>query len=180
MITKVKRNDDSDLVNLVLTDKFGNSFIMMIGGNFDLYWVPENYNQIKSFYFDKDDEFVYKIFTKLFKKIKEEDGNGLNYPKTLNENTFTFISEDFPEDKANRLEIIKEKDQFKINFIKNENLDIYGIFRRGCNICFCNSGSRVPKVEQLFMLMFNELAYYNNEIAFTKWKFKNKKNSFYL
>ena len=29
----------------------------------------------------------------------------------------------------------------------------------GCTICFCNSGSRVPKVEQVFVQMFNYLAY---------------------
>jgi len=164
MITKIKRDNDSNKVNLVVTDKFGNSFTMMVGGNLDLYWVPQNYNKVKCFYISKEDEFVFNIFRALFNIIEKNDGNGLDYPKTLVGNKFTFISEDFPEDEAHKLEIIKEDNQFVINFIKNENLGIYGGFRRGCPICFCNSGSRVPKVEQQFMLMFNELAYRTEEI----------------
>ena len=165
MITKVKRNEDSDkLVDLVVADKFNNEFVMTVGGNEDLYWVPKNYKQVKSFYIDENDEILYNIFTKLFQLIKKNDSDGFSHPKTLNGNTFTFISEDFPEDEAHKLEIIKEKNQFVINFIKSENLGIYGGFRRGCVICFCNSGSRVPKVEQQFMLMFNELAYHTEEI----------------
>ena len=167
MITKVKRNEDSDiLVDLILSDKFNNEFIMTVGGNGDLYWVPKNYKQVKSFYIDKTDKFTYNIFNKLFELIKAKDSDGFKYPKTVNGNTFTFISEDFHEDEAHRLEIVKEKNQFVINFIKNENLGIFGGFRRGCVICFCNSGSRVPEIEQQFMLMFNKLAYYTEEIQF--------------
>lgn len=33
-----------------------------------------------------------------------------------------------------------------------------------CVICFCNSGSRVPMVEQIFMQMFNYLAYESKSI----------------
>ena len=168
MITKVKRNEDSDiLVDLVVTDKFNNEFIMTVAGNQDLYWIPKNYKQVKSFYVDENDAFLYNVFSSLFELIKKNDSDGLSYPKTLNENKFTFISEDFHEDEAHRLEIIKEKHQFIINFIKNENLGMYSSFRRGCVICFCNSGSRVPKVEQQFMLMFNELAYYTKEIEYS-------------
>ena len=167
MITKVKRNNDSDvLVDLVVTDKFNNKFIMTVGGNQDLYWIPQNFKQVKSFYIDKDDKFLFDVLSSLFEHIKKNDSDGLSYPKTLNENKFTFISEDYHEAEAHKLEIIKEKNQFVINFIKNENLGIYGSFRRGCVICFCNSGSRVPKVEQLFMIMFNELAYYTDNIEF--------------
>lgn len=167
MITKVKRNNDSDvLVDLVVTDKFNNSFLMTVGGNQDLYWIPQNYKQVKSFYIDKDDKFLFDVLTSLFNHIKKNDSDGLSYPKTLNENKFTFISEDYHEEEAHKLELIKENNQFVINFIKNENLGMYGGLRRGCVICFCNSGSRVPKVEQLFMIMFNELAYYSEEVEF--------------
>ena len=165
MITKIKRNEDSDkLVDLVVTDKFNNEFVMTVGGNQDLYWIPKNYKQVKSFYIDENDEFLYNVFNNLFDLIKKNDSDGFSYSKTLNGNTFTFISEDFPADEAHKLEIIKEKSQFVINFIKSENLGMYGGFRRSCVICFCNSGSRVPKVEQQFMIMFNKLAYYNNKI----------------
>ena len=167
MITKVKRSSESDvLVDLVVTDKFNNKFIMTVAGNQDLYWIPENYKQVKSFYIYKSDEFLFNVFCSLFELIKKNDSDGLSYPKTLNGNKFTFISEDYHEDEAHRIEIVKEKDQFIINFIKNNNLGMYGGLRRGCVICFCNSGSRVPKVEQQFMLMFNELAYYAEEVEF--------------
>jgi len=167
MITKVKRSNESDvLVDLVVTDKFNNKFIMTVAGNQDLYWIPKNYKQVKSFYIDENDAFLYNVFSSLFELIKKNDSDGLSYPKTLNGNKFTFISEDFHEDEAHRIEIVKEKDQFIINFIKNNNLGLYGGLRRGCVICFCNSGSRVPKVEQLFMIMFNELAYYAEEVEF--------------
>lgn len=167
MIKKVKRNNDSDiLVDLVVTDKFNNEFIMTVAGNQDLYWIPKNYKHVKSFYIDKDDKFLFDVFSSLFKLIKKNDSDGLSYPKALNGNKFTFISEDFPEDEAHKLEIIKEKNQFILNFVKNENLGLFGGFRRGCVICFCNSGSRIPKIEQQFMLMFNELAYFTEEVEF--------------
>ena len=120
MITKVKRNNDSDvLVDLVVTDKFNNKFIMTVGGNQDLYWIPQNFKHVKSFYIDKDDKFLFDVFSSLFEHIKKNDSDGLSYPKTLNENKFTFISEDYHEAEAHKLEIIKEKNQFVINFIKN-------------------------------------------------------------
>lgn len=169
MITKQPRElnksfGNTQLYDLKVIDKNNNSFIMHVAGNQDLYWIPKDYKKTQSFYIDKSDKLLYSVFCKLFEYIKKYDSDGLQYLKTLEGNKFTFISEDFHVDEAHRLEIIKEKDQFVINFIKNENLGIFGGFRRGCVICFCNSGSRVPKIEQLFMLMFNELAYYNNEI----------------
>ena len=46
-----------------------------------------------------------------------------------------------------------------VEFIKNENKEYWSFYHRGCDIRFCNSGSRVPKVESLFMKMFTYLAY---------------------
>lgn len=169
MIVKQPRGDgfaygSEKLFDLKIIDKNNNSFIMTVGGNQDLYWIPQNHKETKTFLIDKDDEFLFEVFKKLFKEIQKEESDGLKYPKTMDGNKFTFISEDYPEDEANRLEIIKEKDKFIINFIKSENLGVFGGFRRGCVICFCNSGSRVPKIEQRFMLAFNDLAYYNDNV----------------
>ena len=150
-----------DTYNLRVFDKNGNDFVMTVGGNGDLYWLPSDYKKVQSFYIGKDDEIFYPTLEKLFCDIKQKDDK---YRPTLEENKFTFISEDSHEDEAHRLEIIKEKEQFIINFLRNPNEHLYAFPKRGCNICFCNSGSRVPTVEQLFMLMFNELAYYNDEI----------------
>ena len=173
MVQKIKRSEDlSDdgKYNVIITDKNGNSFTMMVGGNLDLYWVPEDYKDVKSFVIDKSDEFVYCLFDDLFQKIKKVDDK---YNPSIIDNLFTFISEDFNEDIANRLEIVKNENGFEINFVKNENTEseyynMYAFFRRGCHICFCNSGSRVPKIEHLFMLMFNDLAYYNKDIEMVK------------
>ena len=71
MIVKEPRSsnfeDKSDIgkYNLRVLDKNGNSFVMMVGGNGDLYWVPNNYKKNKTFIIEKSDEFVYDIFDKL-------------------------------------------------------------------------------------------------------------------
>ena len=63
------------------------------------------------------------------------------------------------EDEANILNIIESEDNYTIKFIKNEDKESWSYPHIGCAICFCNSGSRIPRVEQLFMRMFNYLAY---------------------
>ena len=144
------------LYNLRLYDKNNNTFTMMVGGNGDLYWIPDNYKQVQQFVIDVSDRYAYKLFDRLFSLIDERDNKR---SPLLQDNTFTFISEDFPEDIAHTLKITKTEQDFTIDFVKNETESMYSGFRRGCPICFCNSGSRVPKIEQLFMLMFTHLAY---------------------
>lgn len=168
MIKKFTRGDDhfdNIRYNLKLFDKNNNSFTMMMGGNLDLYWVPDDYKKTQSFYINREDENVYNIFKQLFSDIEINDSK---HSPLLKGNTFRFISEDWPEDEANILEIKHNEDEFEINFIKNENKSTYSAFRRGCVICFCNSGSRVPKIEQLFQMMFNDLAYYDQDIELIK------------
>lgn len=164
MIIK-KRNDfygeDRIKYDLKVIDKNGNGFTMMVGGNLDLYWVPDNYKECTRFIINKDDEFLFNTFDILFEDIRENDSM---YCPTINGNEFNFFSEDYPEDEANRLRITKEEDEFVIDFIRNEDRENWSLPHRGCNICFCNSGSRVPKVEQQFMLLFNDLAYYNESV----------------
>ena len=163
MITKVPREDAHirQTFNLNISDKNGNRFTMLVGGNGDLYWVPENYKRVSNFYIDQSDPLFFDILTELFQIIKKRDNP---YSPTLIENKFTFISEDAHEDEAHRLEIIKEDSQFAINFIKNDRPELWSYPKLGCTICFCNSGSRVPRIEQLFMIMFNKLAYYDPRI----------------
>ena len=157
MVTKQQRNNsDRGCYDVNITDKNGNGFKMLMGGNGDLYWVPENHKKCTKFYIDKRDRLLYNGFVKLFKLIEQRDDR---YNPTLVDNEFTFISEDYHEDYANVLKIVYAGDEFVINFIKNQNKGVDAPFRLGCNICFCNSGSRVPRIEQLFAIMFNELAY---------------------
>ncbi|MGN0787806.1 MAG: hypothetical protein ACI4L6_01905 [Candidatus Onthoplasma sp.] len=155
MITKQTR-DDKGYYDLKISDKNGKSFIMTVGGNLDLYWIPENHKENRVFEIDKDDKITFSVFEQLFNAVKKNDDK---YRPILKDNTITFISEDWHEDEANILNIKKIRDAFIIEFIKNENEQSWSLPHRGCVICFCNSGSRVPKVESLFMRMFNFLAY---------------------
>lgn len=164
MITKSYRHGKEDLYDLKVTDKHNNSFIMTVGGNYDLYWVPENYKKVKSFEIDKKDELTFDIFDRLFVAVAKNDDK---YRPVLNGNIITFVSEECVEEESNKLEIVKKDNAFLINFIKSENISFYS-FRRGCPICFCNSGSRVPEVEILFMKMFNYLAYNCDQIQITE------------
>ena len=58
MIKKIKRSDDvcdQGKYNLKVIDRDGNSFTIMVGGNLDLYWVPDDYKSVNTFYIDKSD-----------------------------------------------------------------------------------------------------------------------------
>lgn len=155
MITKQPRNNEG-YYDLKVTDKNGNAFIMTVGGNLDLYWVPQNYRKCVNFEIIKDDKMTYSVFEQLFDAVKKRDEE---YYPVMKGNKITWISEDWPEDEANTLNIIKQKNSFAINFIQNKNREAWTAPHRGCTICFCNSGSRTPRVENLFMRMFNYLAY---------------------
>ncbi|MBR2909700.1 MAG: hypothetical protein IKC11_05080 [Clostridia bacterium] len=137
---------------LEITDNQGNVFSMEIGGNTDLYWTARGRDSKFNFEIDKTDDF-YNILDNLFDEIKKVDNQ---YYKTLEDNTFSWISEDRPKEEANNLEIQRLKDRFVITFNKNPS-NFYPM----CTVCFCNSGSYHPNVEILFMEMFNNLT---NEI----------------
>ena len=156
MIVKQPRHNNDGYYDLKITDKNGNSFIMTVGGNFDLYWFPENHKENTVFEIDKTDKIAFGFFNQLFNVVVKQDDK---YRPVLKGNTINFISEDWPEEEANVLNIIKTENAFTIKFIKNEKTESWSLPHIGCAICFCNSGSRVPKVEQLFMQMFNYLAY---------------------
>ncbi len=155
MITKTPRNNEGKY-DLKVTDKNGKSFMMTVGGNFDLYWIPENHKENRVFEIDKNDKITFSMFKQLFDIVRKRDDK---YRPVLKDNTITFISEDWPEEEANVLHIIKSEDAFTIKFIKNENEKSWTYPHIGCVICFCNSGSKVPKVEEVFMRLFNYLAY---------------------
>lgn len=156
MITKIPRYNQEGYFDLKITDMNNKSFIMTVGGNGDLYWLPDNHKETRNFEIDKNDEIVFSIFNQLFCAVKKNDDK---YNPVLKDNTITFISEEWHKDESNTLNIIKDENSFKINFIKNENKQAWTVPHIGCAICFCNSGSRVPKIEQLFMQMFTHLAY---------------------
>ncbi len=161
MITKKPRNNKNGYFDLTVTDKNGKSFIMTVGGNLDLYWLPENHTKNRTFSIDRDDEFTFEIFEQLFGAVEKKDSK---YNPVMKDNKLTYISEDWPEEEANRLVISKLDDSFEIDFVKNEAEDSWSFPHIGCTICFCNNGSRVPEVEGVFMRMFNYLAYECNQV----------------
>ncbi len=156
MITKKPRYEHEGYYDLTVTDKDGKAFVMTVGGNLDLYWVPENHKKNRTFNIDQEDEFTFGIFSQLFDAVEKRDDK---YNPVLKDNKITYISEDWPEDEANRLVISRLEDSFQIDFVKNEDSTRWSYPHTGCTVCFCNSGSRVPRVESLFMRMFNYLAY---------------------
>ena len=164
MITKLARNNNDQLFDLKVSDINNNSFIMTVGGNYDLYWLPEDYEKAKSFEIHNSDKLTFSMFEQLFNAIKLNDDP---YHPTIKGNTITFVSEECVEEESNYLEITKEKESFIINFVRNENANFMN-FRKGGSVCFCNSGSRVPDVEILFMKMFNFLAYNSDLIQFNE------------
>ena len=95
MVTKQRRyHNDYERYDVIVEDKFGNKFTMMIDGNGDLYWVPENHKKCTTFHIDERDKLFYNGLKKLFKLIKERDDK---YRPTLQGDEFTFISEDYHE-----------------------------------------------------------------------------------
>ena len=165
MIVKEPRFGSEGLYDLRITDKNGKSFVMTVGGNGDLYWLPENYKQTTMFEIDGEDKQVFSIFSQLFEAVDKRDDKSR---PVLKDNVITFVSEEWRPEESNELKIIKQDNSFIIHFIKNTNEAEWTVPHRGCAICFCNSGSRVPRVEQLFMLMFNKLAYHCDEIEMGK------------
>ena len=154
MIVKMPGNEKG-CFDVKITDKNGNFFVMTVAGNLDLYWVPQNRN-CSVFEIDSSDAITFGVFEQLFGEIKQVDDK---YSPTLKGDTITFISEDRHEDYANVLSITKAPAKIKINFLRNENKDEFGWHHMDNVICFCNSGSRVPEVEHVFMEMFIKLAY---------------------
>ena len=88
MITKKPRNNEG-YYDLKVTDRNGNAFIMTVGGNLDLYWVPENYRENTIFYIEKGDEITYSVFEQLFRAVEKNDDK---YRPVINGNTLTFVS----------------------------------------------------------------------------------------
>jgi len=60
MVEKIKNNTHKyEAYNIIVTDKLGNKFTMFMGGNGDLYWLPEN-KANTTFYIDKSDALFFK------------------------------------------------------------------------------------------------------------------------
>ncbi len=158
MIYKEKRVD-GDCFDLKIIDKFGNVLTMTVGGNLDLYWIVQK--NVHHYTIEKGDNLIYDEMVRLFNNVKKDDVYGC---LSQEDSLLTYYSEDVPLENADMLQIKRNADCFEFHFTKNETPSPMTLFKRQPNICFCNSGSNVPRVEFHFMMMFNQLAYYNENI----------------
>ena len=163
---------DGTLMDLHIVDRNGQGFLMTVGGNLDMYWIPDKIEGRDrhdtspiTYEFDKSDELLFDTFNDIFSAIERVDNP---QSPSIRDGVFSFISEDYPEEDANILKMRRDRDKICIDFVQTAGESPWGKFKSNSNICFCNSGSRVPRIEQIFMLKFNELAYQNPEIELTK------------
>lgn len=147
MIKKRKNYKDDHITDLEIIDKNGNTFLIVFGGNLDLYWLA--IDGVLNFAIDKSDAHLFDIFNNLFENIKMRDAK--SYNKTIQDNRFYWLSDDGEESMVNNLEIIKNNNSYDIHFIKNPKRMQT---RLTTGICFCNSGSRNQPVVQEFMKMY--------------------------
>ena len=108
MITKKPRTDKG-YYDLKITDRNGKSFFMTVGGNLDLFWIPENHKENRIFEIDKSDDITFSVFKQLYDVVEKVDDK---YNPVLEGNVIKFISEDWHEDEANVLNIIKRENSF--------------------------------------------------------------------
>ncbi len=158
MIYKEKRAN-SDKFDLKIVDKFGNLLTMTIGGNLDLYWVVQD--DVHDYTIEKNDKIVFDAMVKLFQNVKKDDVYGC---LSGDGRILSYVSEDVEFEYADNLQIKRNDDSFELHFIKNEKPAPFFLYKPQPNICFCNNGSIAPNVEFHFMMMFNQLAYYNKNV----------------
>ena len=125
MITKQQRNGKDGQYDLKIIDKNGNSFIMTVGENYDLYWIPQG--DKRTFEIGESGEITFTVFEKLVEAVRSHDDK---FKPALVGNTLTYISEDCPEDEANVLKIVKTKERGAYNW-QWQVLSIFGRKNRG-------------------------------------------------
>ena len=124
-------NDGRDYgKDILFTDQNGQQFTLFLGGNGDLYFVPDHtktdgsgklvyYNYILG----KEDSYTYGQFENFLKTAKKAD----KYNENFDGEKFFWLSEDAPEDIANRLEIQKYDDAILLDIIVNKASWTHGI-----------------------------------------------------
>lgn len=74
------------------------------------------------------------------------------YEKLVQNNTIIWYSDNIYDEKANKLEIVKEEDNITLTFTDNPDDSIFGF-----GIRICNSGSKYDPFNLCFMRLFNQL-----------------------
>lgn len=162
----IKINDNKKSI-IILREDNGDEMQMLYGGA-DFYFGMNRYHDNNQFIITKDNE-LYSYFKKLFEIIKQNDDP---YNKTLTDNKFVWISEDYGELENNhRLIITEEETKYTIKFYNNPNK--WFCNAKTCYICFCLSGSKNQKIASSFAIMFNALI---SDITTNKVRAKKKYN----
>lgn len=120
------RDYDDDIL---ITDDGGNQFSIFLGGNGDLYFVPQGQKHLEDgkkiivhhYLIGKENEYLFDKFDKFLKNAKV--ANNARYNAVDNEcfenDKFFWLSEDSPEDIANKLEITKTDNEIILDIIVN-------------------------------------------------------------
>ena len=180
---KIIQQEDAIAYNIIL--KENNKYIgIYYGGNGDLYWFIRTNDEDYSFTITQENSKLYELFEQLFididninlytedefytkeeieeNKKKYREQNYSNYNELYNKetNTITWYSDETAHDAANILKIVKDEDEFKINFSTQPDKDEYDtdFHSKGyISIRFRNSGSSYKPFNIFFMRMYNNM-----------------------
>ena len=124
---KDERDYGSDIL---FTDQNGQQFTLFLGGNGDLYFVPNcrktdstNNFVYYNYILGKEDNYTYAQFDTFLKTAQKAD----KYNENFDGEKFFWLSEDAPEDIANRLEIQKYDDAILLDIIVNKASWTHGV-----------------------------------------------------
>ena len=162
-LEKSKNGHDYDIFNI--TTEEGN-FTISFENNLDLYWyyrpskTPKEYFE-KEFTITDEDKYIYECFDSLYEAIKKRkpflnapyDTDFKNkvdkYANCPYENgIIEWKSDDYPDDEASSVSIIKEENKFRVVFKPYDNYGFKTFFVR-----FRNSGSSYDPYNCTFMNM---------------------------
>lgn len=175
---KIKRKaNDFHMYDYELNDG-KNIFQILFGGTLDLYFVLRTKNEIPyegktniDFIISKDNYELYSLFDTLYNdviNIRLYDEERLNHGykrrreyKSLvsKDKKITWMSDDEPDNIADRVVISKEEDSYKLTFRRVESTNDPQYFRSGYSITirFRNSGSRYEPFNIAFMKLYRDV-----------------------
>ena len=188
MLELTKKENGLGYEQYYITTEEG-TFEISFQGNLDLYWryiykgSILNCEDTHKFTISKENYFLYQLFEELYENIYNNTPFGddqtymsLNYPLVTN-GIIDWHSDDFNYDKASRLMIEKNGEDFGVTFQKSEEDLTDGMFMTYA-VRFRNSGSRYDYYNIPFMNMYNNLKNYDfdfHQIHMEEYLAKQKK-----
>lgn len=152
-------------------------------GALDTHWLMEDGRHLKpresaEFVFEitKADYEIYELFDNLYNEVvsgypygmDEDFKNTQEYEKLVDEDkNIAWISDDGPEEYADRVIISKEKDSIKLRFIRNSLTDVFELKPSWCiSVRFRNSGSRYNYFCTSFQNLYNQMQKINPDLEY--------------